>query len=149
MAWIIKCWIPVGEEEPTICETKDEIEKTVESLRLMQPENRYIVVGSQIKCYIPVDAEDPEKYHTKELAQEDIDNHYAILQPYNIYEAVEVEDDNEEEKPKLILPPIKDMIVIPDVPILKPPLIRAKITEFDTTIPKILEKKEENKEEEK
>jgi len=142
MAWIIKCWIPVGEEEQTTYETKDDIEKTIESLRLMQPENRYIVVGSQIKCYIPVDAEDPEKCSTKELAQEDIDNHYAILQPYNIYEAVEIEDDNEEggEKPKLILS-LKDNIVIPDIPILRPPLIKAKITEFDTTMPEILKEK--------
>lgn len=56
----------------------------------MQPENKYIVVGNRVTCYIPVDAEDPTKYSTKEDAQKDIDEHYEILQPHNIYEAVEI-----------------------------------------------------------
>lgn len=92
MTWIIKCWIPVGEEKSETFKTREDMESTLESLRLMQPENRYIIIGNQIKCYIPVDPEDPVKYLNKEDAQKDIDGHYEILQPYNIYEAIEIEE---------------------------------------------------------
>lgn len=91
MVWIIKCWIPIETEKDQTCVTKEELDLTIESLRLMQPENRYIIAGNQVVCYIPVDPEDPTKYPTKEDAQKDIDEHYEILQPYNIYDAVEIE----------------------------------------------------------
>lgn len=91
MVWIIKCWIPIETEKDQTCATKEELESTIESLRLMQPENRYIMAVNQIMCYIPVDPEDPTKYPTKDDAQKDIDEHYEILQPYNIYDAIEIE----------------------------------------------------------
>ena len=92
MVWIIKCWIPIETEKDQTYATKEELDSTIESLRLMQPENRYIVVGNHVTCYIPVDPEDPAKYPTKEDAQKDIDEHYEILQPYNIHEAIEIEE---------------------------------------------------------
>lgn len=44
MSWIIKCWIPTGEEDPQIYTTKEAAEKDIESLELMQPENIYKAV---------------------------------------------------------------------------------------------------------
>jgi hypothetical protein len=41
MAWIIKAYIPVEPENPETYATKEEAEKDVESLSLMQPENIY------------------------------------------------------------------------------------------------------------
>ena len=41
MAWIIKSYIPVEAEEPEVYATKEDAEKDVESLSLMQPENIY------------------------------------------------------------------------------------------------------------
>ena len=41
MAWIIKAYIPVEPEDPEIYATKEEAEKDIESLSLMQPENIY------------------------------------------------------------------------------------------------------------
>ncbi len=41
MAWIIKAYIPVEPEDPETYATKEEVEKDVESLSLMQPENIY------------------------------------------------------------------------------------------------------------
>jgi hypothetical protein len=41
MAWIIKTYIPVEPEQPETYETKEEAEKEIESLSLMQPENIY------------------------------------------------------------------------------------------------------------
>lgn len=97
MSWIIKCWISIEEEEPKTYLTKEDLEMDLESLRLMQPENKYIVIGNKIKCYIPAEPENPEKYLSKEMAQKDIDEHFVLMQPENIYEAVEIEDDKEEK----------------------------------------------------
>ncbi len=44
MPWIIKCWIPTGEENPHTYPTKEQAEKDIESLELMQPENIYEAV---------------------------------------------------------------------------------------------------------
>ncbi len=44
MPYIIKCWIPVQPEEPETYPTKEDAEKDLESLELMQPENKYEVV---------------------------------------------------------------------------------------------------------
>lgn len=44
MPWIIKCWIPTGEENPQTYPTKEQAEKDIESLELMQPENIYEAV---------------------------------------------------------------------------------------------------------
>ena len=41
MPWIIKTYIPVEPEESKVCATREEAEKDVESLSLMQPENVY------------------------------------------------------------------------------------------------------------
>ncbi len=41
MAWTIKAYIPVEPEDPETYATKEEAEKDVESLSLMQPENIY------------------------------------------------------------------------------------------------------------
>ena len=41
MAWIIKSYIPVEAEEPEVYTTREDAEKDVESLSLMQPENIY------------------------------------------------------------------------------------------------------------
>jgi hypothetical protein len=41
MAWIIKAYIPVEPDDPEVYATREEAEKDVESLRLMQPENVY------------------------------------------------------------------------------------------------------------
>jgi len=41
MAWIIKAYIPVEPEDPEIYATREEAEKNMESLILMQPENIY------------------------------------------------------------------------------------------------------------
>ena len=41
MGWIIKAYIPVEPEDPGIYPTKEEAEKDLESLSLMQPENFY------------------------------------------------------------------------------------------------------------
>lgn len=43
MAWIIKAYIPVEPEDPEIYATREEAEKDIESLSLMQPENFYEV----------------------------------------------------------------------------------------------------------
>ena len=40
MPWIIKAYIPVECDEPEIYPSKEEAEKDLESLSLMQPENR-------------------------------------------------------------------------------------------------------------
>lgn len=95
MSWIIKCWVPIEEEKSRLYISKEELNKTIESLRLMQPENKYIDMGFKIKCYIPVDTENPITYATKEDAQKEIDDHLEIIQPENIYEAVETSDNNE------------------------------------------------------
>ncbi len=44
MPYMIKCWIPVQPEDPETYPTKEDAEKDLESLELMQPENRYEVV---------------------------------------------------------------------------------------------------------
>ena len=41
MAWLIKAYIPVDPEGPEVYATKEEAEKDMESLSLMQPENIY------------------------------------------------------------------------------------------------------------
>ena len=41
MPWIIKCWIPIEEENPHAYPTKDLAEKDIESMEVMQPENIY------------------------------------------------------------------------------------------------------------
>jgi len=41
MAWIIKAYIPVDPEEPEVYATREDAERDVESLSLMQPENIY------------------------------------------------------------------------------------------------------------
>ena len=41
MAWIIKAYIPVEPEDPEIYATREEVEKDIESLSLMQPDNFY------------------------------------------------------------------------------------------------------------
>jgi hypothetical protein len=41
MPWIIKAYIPVEPDDPEIYPTKEEAEKDLESLTLMQPENIY------------------------------------------------------------------------------------------------------------
>ena len=43
MAWIIIAYIPVEPEAPEIYATREEAEKDIESLNLMQPENFYEV----------------------------------------------------------------------------------------------------------
>ena len=43
MAWIIKAYIPVEAEDPEVYATREEAEKDIESLSLMQPENIYEV----------------------------------------------------------------------------------------------------------
>ena len=43
MAWRIKVYTPVEEEEGELHATKEEAEKDVESLSLMQPDNIYEV----------------------------------------------------------------------------------------------------------
>ncbi len=48
MPWIIKCWIPAEEENPQTYTTKEQAEKDIESLELMQPENIYEAV--EVKC---------------------------------------------------------------------------------------------------
>lgn len=93
MSWIIKCWIPIEEEKSKLYISREELDKTIESLRLMQPENKYIDMGFKIKCYIPVDTENPVTYPTKEDAQKEIDDHLEIIQPENIYEAVEISNE--------------------------------------------------------
>ncbi len=44
MPWIIKCWIPIAEENLQTYPTKEQAEKDIESLELMQPENIYEAV---------------------------------------------------------------------------------------------------------
>ncbi len=44
MPSVIKCWIPTWEENPQIYPTKEQAEKDIESLELMQPENIYEAV---------------------------------------------------------------------------------------------------------
>ena len=46
MAWRIKVYIPVENEDAEVCATKEEAEKEIESLSLMQPENVYMVEES-------------------------------------------------------------------------------------------------------
>jgi hypothetical protein len=46
-----------------------------------------------IKAYIPVEAEDPEVYVTREEAEKDLES-LSLLQPENIYEIEEVEDED-------------------------------------------------------
>jgi len=41
MAWVIKSYIPVEAEDPEIYPSKEDAEKDLESLNLMQPENIY------------------------------------------------------------------------------------------------------------
>jgi len=41
MAWVIKSYIPVEPEDPEIYPSKEDAEKDLESLNLMQPENIY------------------------------------------------------------------------------------------------------------
>ncbi len=43
MAWIIKAYIPVEPDGPEVYATREEAEKDIESLSLMQPENIYEV----------------------------------------------------------------------------------------------------------
>ena len=43
MPWIIKVYIPVEPEEPEVYVTREEAEKDLESLSLMQPENLYVI----------------------------------------------------------------------------------------------------------
>ena len=49
MAWIIKAYIPVDCEDPEIYATREEAEKDVESLSLMQPENIYEIQEAEEK----------------------------------------------------------------------------------------------------
>ncbi len=44
MGFVIKVWIPVDVEDPQQYDTKEQAEKDIESLRLMQPENKYEVM---------------------------------------------------------------------------------------------------------
>ncbi len=46
-----------------------------------------------IKVWIPAEPENPQTYPTKEAADEDIES-LQLMQPENIYEAVEVEDND-------------------------------------------------------
>ncbi len=41
MAWIIKAYIPVDPDDPEVYASREEAQKEVESLSLMQPENLY------------------------------------------------------------------------------------------------------------
>ena len=41
MAWVIKAYIPVEPDDPELYAIREEAEKDVESLSLMQPENIY------------------------------------------------------------------------------------------------------------
>ena len=41
MPYVIKCWIPVDEEDPEIYETGVDAEEDLINLQDMQPENRY------------------------------------------------------------------------------------------------------------
>lgn len=41
MAWTIKAYIPVECEEPETYDSREDAEKDLESLELMQPENIY------------------------------------------------------------------------------------------------------------
>ena len=41
MAWIIKAYIPVECDDPEVYAAKEDAEKDLESLTLMQPENIY------------------------------------------------------------------------------------------------------------
>lgn len=43
MAWTIRCYIPVDCDNPEVYATREEAEKDLESLSLMQPENIYEV----------------------------------------------------------------------------------------------------------
>ena len=43
MVWTIKAYIPVEPEDPEIYATREEAEKDIESLSLMQPDNFYEV----------------------------------------------------------------------------------------------------------
>ena len=43
MVWTIKAYIPVEPEDPEIYATREEAEKDIESLSLMQPGNFYEV----------------------------------------------------------------------------------------------------------
>ena len=43
MAWTIKCYIPVDCDDPELYPNREEAEKDLESLNLMQPENIYEV----------------------------------------------------------------------------------------------------------
>ncbi len=43
MAWEVKVYIPVDDEDGELYATKEEAETDVESLRFMQPENIYEV----------------------------------------------------------------------------------------------------------
>ena len=43
MAWIIKAYIPVEPDDPEVHTTREEAEKDIESLSLMQPENVYLI----------------------------------------------------------------------------------------------------------
>lgn len=95
MSWIIKCWTTIKDEESKIYLSQDELDRTIENLRLMCPENKYVDMGYRIKCYAPGNIENPVKYPTKDDAQKDIDDHFEILQPENIYEAVEISCENE------------------------------------------------------
>ncbi len=46
-----------------------------------------------IKVWIPIEPESPQTYPTKDAAEEDIES-LQLMQPENIYEAVEVEDND-------------------------------------------------------
>ncbi len=46
-----------------------------------------------IKVWIPVEPENPLTYPTKEAAEQDMES-LQLMQPENIYEAVEVEDND-------------------------------------------------------
>jgi hypothetical protein len=46
-----------------------------------------------VKCWIPVEPENTQTYPTKEAAEKDIES-LELMQPENIYQAVEVEDDD-------------------------------------------------------
>ncbi len=41
MPWVIKCYIPVDPEDPEIYPAREDAERDLESLTLMQPENIY------------------------------------------------------------------------------------------------------------
>ncbi len=41
MSWIIKVYIPVDPEDQQVYDSREEAEKDLESLSLMQPENVY------------------------------------------------------------------------------------------------------------